>query len=213
MNPRARQRSNDVSCHVIFFYFFYFFDTDLLAGRATFSRAAVFSARMSSIEELEKRQRRICRNMNKHMATLRVLLNRSDIGISQRSATLSAYSLATEMSDKLTKWNDAILEALEPGDDEEDAEFCDDEASETSEGEEEPPDILDDGIVALTTGETEMTRNIDNEAGAKPGVSKVACTKHTTVSPQVCSKQETTSEALPVKRHWMEILKQNQSRR
>lgn len=97
-----------------------------------------------SIHDLQSRQKALFKQLNLHVARLMRLTKSADAASATAKGMLCGHLLAKEAEKKLDQMRDKVLEALERGDEGGQEDAWDDAEAESSEGEEEDADVLDD---------------------------------------------------------------------
>ncbi len=139
-----------------------------------------------SIAYLDKKQKQLRKQLNKHVAELRRIMRHADTP--QDSGVLCAHSLAAALQEKLTALSDSLLEALEPDDIEEASDGWDEVV-------EEDLNVLDDEVCE------EAEHELLSLQEAVPQRDE----------PSQPAQSIATDEALrPVKRNWQDVAREMQ---
>ena len=139
-----------------------------------------------SIAHLDKRQKQLRKQLNKHVAELRRIMRHADTP--QDSGVLCAHTLAAALQEKLTALSDSLLEALEPDDIEEASDGWDEVV-------EEDLNVLDDEVCE------EAEQELLSLQEAVPQRDE----------PSQSAQSIATDEALrPVKRNWQDVAREMQ---
>lgn len=137
-----------------------------------------------SIAHLEKRQKQLRKQLNKHVAELRRIMRHADTP--QDSGVLCAHTLAAAMQEKLTALSDSLLEALEPDDLEEASDGWDEVV-------EEDLNVLDDEVCEEAEQALLSSQEAKSQLDEQP------------------AQRIATDEALrPVKRNWQDVAREMQ---
>lgn len=109
-----------------------------------------------SIHDLQSRQKALFKQLNLHVARIVRLTKSADAASATAKGILCGHSLAKEAEKKLDQMRDKVLEALEHGDEGGQGDAWDDAEAESSEGEEEDADVLDDGPRSVVSEDETM---------------------------------------------------------
>ena len=106
-----------------------------------------------SIHDLQSRQKALFKQLNLHVARLVRLTKSADAASAAAKSVLCGHLLAKEAEKKLDQMRDKVLEALERGDEDGQRDAWDDDEAESSEGEEEDADVLEDEPRSVVSGD------------------------------------------------------------